>query len=77
MKLTFDPYKRDQTLQARGLDFADAGLVFSGHHFTLADDRQDYGEDRYITVGLLKGRMVVMVGAARRGSPHHFDEESQ
>jgi uncharacterized protein len=70
MELTFDAAKRDQTLQARGLDFADASKVFDGHHFTRVDDRQDYGEDRYITVGLLDGRMVVLVwtprGAARR-----------
>ncbi|WP_346300260.1 BrnT family toxin [Halomonas sp. BM-2019] len=70
MELTFDAAKRDQTLQARGLDFADAGKVFAGHHFTRGDDRQDYGEDRYITVGLLDDRMVVLVwtprGAARR-----------
>lgn len=70
MNLTFDPAKRDQTLQARGLDFADAGQVFAGHHFTLADDRRDYGEDRYITVGTLDGRMVMVIwtprGADRR-----------
>ena len=70
MELTFDATKRAQTLHARGLDFADAADVFAGHHFTLPDDRRDYGEDRYITVGTLTGRMVVIVwtarGAARR-----------
>ena len=70
MELTFDAAKRDRTLRERGLDFAGAAKVFAGHHFTRLDDRQDYGEDRYITVGLLDGRMVVLVwtsrGAARR-----------
>ncbi len=70
MELSFDDNKRAQTLEARGLDFADAGEVFAGHHFTLPDERKDYGEDRYITVGTLEGRMVVIVwtprGAARR-----------
>lgn len=70
MELTFDAVKRDHTLRERGLDFADAAKVFDGHHFTRIDDRQDYGEDRYISVGLLEGRMVVLVwtprGAARR-----------
>lgn len=70
MELTFDAAKRDQTLRARGLDFADAAKVFAGHHFTRVDDRQAYGEDRYISVGLLEGRMVILVwtprGAARR-----------
>ncbi len=70
MELTFDDHKRAKTFEARGLDFADAGEVFSGHHFTVTDDRNDYGEDRYITVGALKGRMVIIVwtprGEARR-----------
>ena len=30
MRITFDPAKRDKTLAERGLDFADAALVFAG-----------------------------------------------
>jgi uncharacterized DUF497 family protein len=70
MHIEFDPGKRDKTLAERDLDFVCAGDVFDGHHFTAPDLRQNYGEDRYITVGRLEGRMVVMVwtprGAARR-----------
>lgn len=70
MYITFDTAKRDKTLADRGVDFAEAGTVFVGHHFTVEDDRQDYGESRFITVGLLRGRMIVMVwtprGADRR-----------
>ena len=70
MNVTFDPDKRDKTLVRRGLDFARAGEVFAGHHFTARDARTDYGEERYVTVGLLDARMVVMVwtprGEARR-----------
>nr|WP_281504508.1 BrnT family toxin [Chromohalobacter sarecensis] len=65
MDITFDAHKRAKTLQARGIDFADAADVFAGHHFTLPDDRKDYGEDRYITVGTLMGRMVVIVWTPR------------
>lgn len=68
MELTFDASKRDHTLKARGLDFADAAELFAGHHFTLLDTRQDYGEDRYITVGTLKGRMVIIVWTPRDGA---------
>lgn len=70
MRIEFDPEKRNKTLQERDLDFARAAEVFAGHHFTAADERQDYSERRYITVGLLDQRMVVMVwtprGDARR-----------
>jgi uncharacterized DUF497 family protein len=30
VKITFDPIKRDKTLADRGLDFADAEIVFEG-----------------------------------------------
>jgi uncharacterized DUF497 family protein len=43
MRITFDPSKRARTLAERGLDFADAALVFAGLHATLEDARRDYG----------------------------------
>jgi uncharacterized DUF497 family protein len=70
MSVEFDPAKRQATLDHRGLDMARADEVFAGATITIEDDRQDYGEVRFITVGRLDGRMVVMVwtprGAARR-----------
>lgn len=57
MKITYDPAKRQKTLEERGLDFEDAPLVFAGKHFTREDDRKDYGEVRFITAGLLQERM--------------------
>lgn len=70
MKIAFDPAKRDAALAGRGLDFADAVKVFAGPTLTLRDDRQDYGEDRFQTYGLLDGRLVMIVwtprGADRR-----------
>jgi uncharacterized DUF497 family protein len=61
MKVTFDPAKRDLTLRERSLDFRDAPDVFAGPLFTFEDTRFDYPERRYITVGLLDGRMVILV----------------
>ena len=46
MDISFDPAKPDKTLTERGLDFADAGLVFAGVTATVQDMRRDYGEDR-------------------------------
>ena len=70
MLLEFDSDKRDRTLAERGLDFARAWEVFASRHFTAEDIREDYSEPRYITAGMLDGRMVVMVwtprGEARR-----------
>lgn len=70
MDIEFDPDKRDKTMAERGIDFACAAEVFAGRHFTAEDLREDYAEPRFITVGKLDDRMVVMVwtprGEARR-----------
>ena len=70
MDIEFNIAKRDATLEARGLDMADAGEVFAGTTITVEDDRADYGEPRFITIGHLSSRMVVVVwtprGPARR-----------
>ncbi len=70
MKITFDPDKRGNTLEHRGLDMAQADQVFAGPTVTVEDDRKDYGEKRLITIGYLLRRMVVLVwtrrGATRR-----------
>jgi hypothetical protein len=70
LKITFDPTKRAATLAERGLDFADAVLAFDGLTLDAADDREDYGEMRMITVGRLRGRMVVVVWTQRGGARH-------
>lgn len=70
MTITFDPPKRDRTLSERGLDFADAAEVFDGVTIDGPDDRLDYGEPRIITVGHLRGRMVVIVWTPRGDARH-------
>ena len=47
---------------------ARAGEVFSGATLTVEDDRQDYGEERYITIGFLDKAMVVLVWTPRDGT---------
>lgn len=70
VQIEFDPEKRDRTLAERQLDFARAAEVFAGVTVTAADIRLDYGEPRLTTVGVLDGRMVILVwtprGEARR-----------
>ena len=70
VKITFDPPKRQAALRERGLDFADAAIVFDGHTITVQDTRQDYGEDRFQTVGYLAGRMVMVVWTPRGQARH-------
>lgn len=68
MQIEYDPAKRGVTIRDRGLDMADAGDVFEGDTITIEDERRDYGETRYITVGFLAGRMVFVAWTPRDGS---------
>ncbi|MCY3545501.1 MAG: BrnT family toxin [Gemmatimonadetes bacterium] len=65
MRIEFDEAKRAATINARGLDMARAEEVFAGATLTVEDDRQDYGEVRYITIGFLDEAMVVLVWTRR------------
>jgi uncharacterized DUF497 family protein len=65
---TWDEVKRQATLRERGLDFADAEKLFAGRrYYSRPDNRRDYGEQRFITVGYFSGRFVVVVWAQRDG----------
>jgi uncharacterized DUF497 family protein len=70
MRVTFDRVKRAKTLTERGLDFADAALIFAGVTVEIEDTRKNYGEKRVICYGLLAGRVVV-VGYTPRGADRH------
>ena len=70
VRVTYDPAKRQKTLDERGLDFKDAALVFRGVTVEVEDVRKEYGERRIICFGKLKGRMVV-VGYTPRGAERH------
>lgn len=71
MRVTYDPEKRERTLEERGLDFEDAGVVFAGVTLEVEDTRKDYGEVRIICYGLIAGRMVV-IGYTPRGADRHI-----
>jgi len=70
VKITFDPAKRQAALRERGLNFADALIVFAGPTITVQDTRRDYGETRFQTVGFLSDRMVMVVWTPRNEDRH-------
>ena len=55
MRFTWSERKRAINLKEHGLDFIDAPRVFEGLTFSYEDDRLAYGEQRFITLGLLAG----------------------
>jgi uncharacterized DUF497 family protein len=61
----WDEAKNRSNFAKHGLSFEDAEEVFSGPCVTFEDDRFAYGEQRFVTLGLLAGRLVVIAHAPR------------
>ena len=65
MDFEWDERKRLVNIGLHGLDFVDAEPMFEGPMLTALDTRQDYGEDRWIGVGISNGRILVVAFAER------------
>jgi hypothetical protein len=65
MRFEWDENKRKDNIRNHGLDFTDAWKIFNAPMRTRLDDREDYGEDRWIGIGILDARIVVVVFAER------------
>ncbi|XGV99669.1 MAG: BrnT family toxin [Leptolyngbya sp. BL-A-14] len=61
MKFEWDQQKNQTNIAKHELDFADASQIFRLPLRIALDDRQDYGEERWIGLGMLNGRVVVVV----------------
>ena len=61
MEFNWSESKRATNLRTHGLDFLDAPRVFEGLTYTYEDDRFSYGEQRFVTLGLLAGFPVSIV----------------
>lgn len=64
----WDQNKKEDNHRKHGLSFDDAAEVFDGQCLTFEDRRIAYGEERYITMGHLKGRLVVIAHTPRGGN---------
>lgn len=67
MEFEWDEQKRQDTIKKHKVDMLYAALIFEGSVFTAVDDRQDYGETRYISVGEVDGDIFVVVHTSREG----------
>ncbi|MBV8361564.1 MAG: BrnT family toxin [Deltaproteobacteria bacterium] len=53
MRYVWDEAKNRINIAKHGLNFADAARVLTGRCVTFVDDRVDYGEERFISIGTL------------------------
>jgi uncharacterized protein len=65
MRFEWDEEKNQANIQKHGLDFVDAQEMFAAPMLTAIDDREDYGEDRWIGLGMIRSRIVVVVFTER------------
>ena len=65
MGFEWDEKKNQSNQQKHGLNFADAAQVFAGRTLTFEDSREAHGEPRYVTVGSLAGRVVIIAHTTR------------
>ncbi|MEG4172530.1 MULTISPECIES: BrnT family toxin [unclassified Microcoleus] len=65
MEFEWDEAKRLTNLSKHGIDFIDVPLVFDGEIVKVEDERFSYGEERFVTFGLLQGRVVAIVHTER------------
>jgi uncharacterized DUF497 family protein len=61
----WDEQKRCDNIRKHRLDFRQCAAVFRWHTVTLVDQRFDYGEERWRTLGLLGEQVVVVVHVVR------------
>ena len=87
MEFIWSETERATNIKDHGLDFIDAQSVFEGMTYTFEDDRVSYGEQRFVTLGLLVGisvsvahtekehenRIISFRKATKRESQIYFD----
>jgi uncharacterized DUF497 family protein len=59
--------KRQLNIEKHQIDFADAIGIFDYIVYTTQDERRDYGECRFISIGLMRGIEVVVIYTVRKG----------
>ena len=65
MQYEWDEIKNQTNIEKHGIDFADAVDIFNHPMLELLDEREDYGEDRWISIGLIKSLVGVVIYAER------------
>jgi uncharacterized DUF497 family protein len=65
-RFTWNETKRQQILASRGFDLVRAARIFRGHVTIEEDTRHDYGETRYIAVGVVEGEYFTVVFTPRQ-----------
>ncbi len=66
MRFEWDEDKNQANIRKHGIDFNDVPDMFQHPLLALRDDRTDYGEERWISLGWIKALIGVVVYTERR-----------
>ena len=61
IKFEWDETKNIRNIRNHGIDFNDVKEMFYHHMLTYIDNRFNYGEERWVGTGFLKGLIAVVV----------------
>ncbi len=72
MTFEWDEAKNRANIKKHGFDFADAEEIFRGPILVRPDTREDYGEERWIGIGMIRSRIAFVAFAAEREDTIHI-----
>jgi len=67
MEFEWDGKKNQLNIRKHGIDFYDVPELFNQPMLSLLDNRGDYGEDRWIGIGIFSGLVGVVAYTERDG----------
>jgi hypothetical protein len=67
VRFVWDRDKSDGNYRERDFDFAFASLIFEGPVLVVEDTRRDYGERRFVAIGLADEIHITLVFTDRAG----------
>lgn len=70
MAISFDPAKNERNIATRGISFERAAAFEWDTALIAEDSRRDYGEGRFQALGIIDGRLHVLVFTPRAGKTH-------
>jgi uncharacterized DUF497 family protein len=68
--VSFDPAKNERNISSRGISFESAEQFEWDTALVAEDLRKEYGERRFLALGLIEGRLHAMVYTPRAGKVH-------
>ena len=67
--MSHDPAKRRRNLRKHGIDLPGCMAAFDAPMLSFEDTREAYGEQRFVSLGIAHGRVVVLVWTERDDGP--------